>query len=157
MDDLPPTTTATRTVRRSAPRTMIRAFVDPSIVPEPALVLEEVRKNSARFAPRTLATSPVGVIFVAFAAWDRVSGALFIGWLLAFGLTFFMHLEALLVNYRRASNDQTLISPAVTGLTRIGAGLGWGLAVPMLDPGAEDSTLRLLVLVVVLVVGVARG
>ncbi|MGA1438993.1 MAG: GGDEF domain-containing protein [Ilumatobacteraceae bacterium] len=157
MDDLPPTTTATRTVRRSAPRTMIRAFVDPSIVPDPALVLEEVRKNSARFAPRTLATSPVGVIFVAFAAWDRVSGALFIGWLLAFGLTFFMHLEALLVNYRRASNDQTLISPAVTGLTRIGAGLGWGLAVPMLDPGSEDSTLRLLVLLVVLLVGVASG
>lgn len=136
---------------------MIRTFIDPSIAPDPAVVLEEVRRNAARFAPRTLATSPVGVVFVAFAAWDRVSGAMFLAWLLAFTLTFLMYLEALLVNFRRASNGQTLISPAVTGMTRLGAGLGWGLAVPMLDPGSDDPTLRLLVLLVVLLVGVAGG
>lgn len=117
----------------------------------------EVRRIAALVAPRTMATSPLGVIFIGVAAWGRVPASMFLGWSMAFALTFLMHLEASLVNFRRANAGEPLLSRAVTGLTRVGAGIGWGMAAPMLDRGADDPTLRLMVLLVVSLVGVSGG
>jgi diguanylate cyclase (GGDEF)-like protein len=121
------------------------------------VVIDEVRRKAADVATQTMATSPLGVLFVAFAVWHRVALATFAWWLLVFGLTFVLHYGAALVNLRRLRAGNELWPRWRNGFTRVLSGVGWGVAAPILDNGPDDQTTRLLVLLVISLVGVSGG
>jgi diguanylate cyclase (GGDEF)-like protein len=122
-----------------------------------AVVLSALRRRAARFAPRTMSTSPVGIFFVLLASAGHATGRQRIAWIAAFIIGFGTHFLVAILNARRVIADRPLLSRRVSGVTRTGVGVAWGIAAPILTPDATDTTGRLLIMLVLAVVGVGGG
>lgn len=124
---------------------------------ERSVVLTALRRRAARFAPRTMSSSPVGIFFVLLASSGHATGRQRLAWLVAFIIGFGTHFVVAILNSRRVIADRPLLPRRLSGITRTGVGLAWGLAAPILTPDAGDTTGRLLIMLVLAVVGVGGG
>ena len=125
--------------------------------PSPEAVWAAIHRNAARVAPRTIATSPIGVVFVVGAVWGKVPTLHILQWIAMFLFGFGLHMALALVNLRRVHRSTGVVPYASTVLSRILAGLGWGLAAPILTHDGSDVRSRLIVMMVLAVVGVSGG
>jgi diguanylate cyclase (GGDEF)-like protein len=108
-------------------------------------------------APRTIATSPIGALFIVVAVWGKVPTIHIVEWLVMFVLGFGLHMVLALVNLRRVNRSTGVVPYASTVASRILAGLVWGLAAPILTHDGSDVESRLIVMMILAVVGVSGG
>jgi|GEM_PF-2410125 len=125
--------------------------------PTPDAVWAAIHRNAAVVAPRTIATSPLGAVFVVGAVWGKVPTLHIVQWLLMFALGFGLHMALALVNLRRVQRSTGVVPYASTSFSRVLAGLVWGAAAPILTHDGSDVRSRLIVMMVLAVVGVSGG
>ena len=125
--------------------------------PTPEEVWAAIHRSAARVAPRTIATSPIGAVFIVAAVWGKVPTIHIVEWLVMFFLGFGLHMALALVNLRRVQRSTGVVPYASTVVSRVLVGLVWGAAAPILTHDGSDVQSRLIVMMVLAVVGVSGG
>lgn len=125
--------------------------------PAPETVWAAIHRSAARVAPRTIATSPIGALFIVVAVWGKVPTIHIVEWLVMFVLGFGLHMGLALVNLRRVNRSTGVVPYASTVVSRVLVGLVWGLAAPILTHDGSDVESRLIVMMILAVVGVSGG
>lgn len=125
--------------------------------PAPEQVWAAVHRNAAFVAPRTIATSPIGAVFIVVAMWGKVPTVHIVQWLVMFVLGFGLHMALALINLRRVRRSTGVVPYASTVFSRVLVGLVWGAAAPLLTHDGNDVRSRLIVMMILAVVGVSGG